>query len=100
MLIQLVRNIRRFYARECCWPYGISFYLTLLIFYLDLVLSPHPQALPSMFAYGIITAYYFQNIRYYRKNLLSSENPGFFIGFLTFKIVTWGIILAILLCRI
>lgn len=52
-----------------------------------------------MFAYAIITAYYFQNIRYYRKNLLASENPKFFIGFLTFKIVTWGLILAILLYR-
>ncbi len=52
-----------------------------------------------MFAYGIITAYYFQNIRCYRKNLLSSHDPEFFIGFLTFKIVTWGLVLAILLSR-
>lgn len=95
----LAGNIWRFYARECCWPYGLSFYLVLLIFFLDFVLSPQPQIVPSMAAYGIVTAYYFQNIRYYRNKVLVSEDPHFFIRFLTCKIIVWGCILAGLLFR-
>lgn len=95
----LARKIWRFYARDCCWPYSLSFYLVLLIFFLDFVLSSQPQVKPSLAAYGIITAYYLQNIRYYRNKVLVSEDPQFFIRFLTCKILLWGCILSLLLFR-
>ncbi|MBF0502395.1 MAG: hypothetical protein HQM09_19810 [Candidatus Riflebacteria bacterium] len=95
----LLKKIWRFYAKECCWPYGLSFYLVLLIFFIDFILSPRPQVMPSVFAYGVIASYYFQNIRYYRSKILVSEDPLFFIGFLSFKIMVWGCILVLLLFR-
>jgi len=52
---------------------------------------------PSIVSYLIIAGYYIQNIRYYKRNWINSDNPEFFMLLLTVKIVLWGLLLAGLL---
>lgn len=89
----ILKKIYIFYRHECCFPYSISFFLVLLIYAVDLYTSNKTLLLPSIFSYLIITGYYIQNIIYYKKNVIISDDPKFFILILTVKILLWGILL-------
>jgi len=52
---------------------------------------------PSIVSYFIIAGYYIQNIRYYKRNWINSDDPEFFILLLTVKVVLWGVLLSGLL---
>jgi hypothetical protein len=93
----VVEKVYRFYRHECCYPYSVSFLLVLCIYAVDFFFSDPPMLWPSLTAYLIIAGYYIQNIRFYKRNRLNSENPEFFILLLTVKIVVWGFLLSGLL---
>jgi hypothetical protein len=88
-----LRKIYRFYRYESCFPYTISFLLVLFIYVIDFGISNHPLLWPSIASYLILAGYYVQNIRYYKKNVLTSDDPRFFILMLTFKVGIWGVLL-------
>lgn len=91
------QNIYRFYRHECCFPYSLSFILVLIIYFLDFFGIDNSSHIPSVMSYSIITGYYIFNVILYRKRLLESENPGFFIAILSVKVVLWGVLLGLLL---
>lgn len=95
--LSILARVARFYRDECCVPYAVSFYLTLIVYLFDLRLAAKPLIWPSATSYAILTAYYIQNIRRYRHKTFRAHDPKFFISFLTFKIVLWGIFLIALL---
>ena len=95
--LSILAKVARFYRDECCVPYAISFYLTLIIYVLDFHLAPKPLIWPSATSYAILTAYYVQIIARYRQIAREKDDPKFFISFLTLKIVLWGILLIALL---
>jgi len=93
----LPNRIYKFYRHECCFPYSIAFLLVLLIYAIDFFFSDPPMLWPSIVSYLIIAGYYIQNIRYYKRNWINSDDPEFFILLLTVKIVLWGLLLSGLL---
>ena len=88
-----VRKVYRFYRYECCFPYTLSFLLVLFIYAIDFYAAERPLIWPSGLSYLILVGYYIQNTRYYKKNVLTSEDPQFFLLLLTLKIVLWGALL-------
>jgi len=90
------KKIYRFYRYECCWPYAVSFFFVLVIYWLDFVVAKKSDHWGSYLAYAIIFTYYLYILYRYFRGKISIDNPKFFIGFLTFKIIVWGVILALL----
>jgi len=64
---------------------------------MDFFFSDPPMLWPSIVSYFIIAGYYIQNIRYYKRNWINSDDPEFFILLLTVKVVLWGVLLSGLL---
>ena len=88
-----LKKIYRFYRHECCFPYTIAFFLVLFIYAIDFGVYDKPRLWPSVVSYFILAGYYIKNTGYYRKNVLGSDDPKFFILMLTFKIILWGLLL-------
>ena len=95
--MRLWQKTYRFYRHECCVPYSISFLLVLLIYAIDFFFSNPPMLWPSIVSYLILAGYYIQNIRYYKRNWINSDDPKFFISVLTVKVFLWGLLLVGLL---
>lgn len=96
-VMTVLDKLYRFYRHECCYPYSVSFLLVLFIYAIDFFVSDPPMLWPSITAYLIIAGYYIQNIRFYKRNWLNSDDPEFFMLLLTVKIVLWGFLLSGLL---
>jgi len=67
--------------------------LVLFIYGIDFYGSEQPLFWPSIASYIVLAGYYIQNVIYYRKNVLTQDDPQFFILVLTVKIVLWGVLL-------
>jgi len=94
-LRKLAKNIYKFYRYDCCWPYALSFYLALVIFYLEAVVIKNPSKWASILSYTILLAYYLWNRKLFDRSTLNQKrNLSFFMSFLTTKIVMWGCIVA------
>jgi len=85
-------NLYNFYRYDCCWPYSVSFLLVLLIFAIENVYARSNIPWASYLSLIIISAYWLFNIKLYKKKALKTENPDFFIGWLSFKIILWSVI--------
>ena len=83
-------DVYHFYRYGCCWPYSLSFFLVLAIYFLDFFVGNARHHWASLAAYGIILGYYL----YSYKGALCARDSRFFVRFLTFKISLWGIILS------
>jgi hypothetical protein len=70
----------------------MSFFLVLFIYAIDFGVSDQALLWPSIISYLILAGYYVQNVRYYKRNVLGSDDPEFFILMLSFKIVLWGLL--------
>jgi hypothetical protein len=70
-----LRKIFRFYRYECCFPYTMSFFLVLFIYAIDFGVSDQALLWPSIISYLILAGYYVQNVRYYKRNVLGSDDP-------------------------
>ncbi len=92
---KLLNKTYNFYRYECCMPYTISFILVLVIYSLDFFSSTKIMW-ASVLSFIIITGYYFYNLAIYMRKKLVSEDPDFFIGILTVKILIWGCLLMFL----
>jgi len=92
----LIKNIRMFYRHDCCWPYAASFFLTLIIYWDDFFVANTHAPWASLAAYGILLAYFLYIIRLYLQKKIEKKNTPFFIGFLSFKVMVWGIVLGLL----
>ncbi len=93
----LLKNIYTFYRHDCCWPYAAAFFFALIVFWQDFFVAHTRYHWASLVAYGIIFAYYLDILRLYLQNGMEKKNLRFFMAFLSFKIITWGILL-VLLC--
>ena len=89
-------KIRQVYFMDICWPYTASFYLTLVIFFIEYWFNGS-LGWHSFGAYFILIAYYLVNLFYYLTSRLSSINPLLFIQILTLKILIWGFIFIVFL---
>jgi len=92
----LLKNIYTFYRYDCCWPYSASFYFALIVFWQDFFVVGTRYHWASLVAYGIIFVYYLDILRVHSQHEFEKKNPEFFIGFLSFKMITWGALLALL----
>lgn len=102
MAIQsFIKNIYEFYRHDCCWPYAISFFLVLSIYWLDFYIVNTRYHWPSFVAYGVIFVYYLYNIYLYFQGKIktNAKNPKFFMVFLSSKVIIWGFILTLLYVR-
>ncbi|MBN1493298.1 MAG: hypothetical protein JW938_04055 [Candidatus Omnitrophica bacterium] len=91
---KLSKNIYKFYRFDCCWPYSVSFYLVLIIFYLEACVIKNPSKWASIVSYGILLAYYLYIRKLYaERRLTQKRNESFLMLFLTAKIIIWGCIL-------
>ena len=86
----------QFYRYDCCWPYAVSFLLTLVIYWLDFFIVNTHYHWVSLFVYGIILDYYLYNVSRYFRDKIKAKNVKFFIAFLSSKIILWGFILVLL----
>ncbi|HBA60123.1 MAG TPA: hypothetical protein DCZ92_04780 [Elusimicrobia bacterium] len=87
------RNVYWFYRFDCCWPYALSFFLVLVIYWLDFFFARTPYRLASLTAYLIILAYYLYNLRCFFTTGLNTRDDAFFIKYLSSKIIIWGLLL-------
>ncbi|MFH1208058.1 MAG: hypothetical protein V1673_00685 [Candidatus Omnitrophota bacterium] len=92
----LLKNIYTFYRYDCCWPYAASFFLALIVFWQDFFVVSTRYRWASLVAYGIILAYYLYIIHLYFQGKTEKRNLKFFVGFLSFQTVIWGVVLALL----
>lgn len=92
----LIKNIDVFYKQDCCWPYAVSFYLTLLIYGLDFFRAGARCHWASPVAYGILLAYFLYNLHLYFRGKIKATNAPFALSFLSFKIAVWGLVLCLL----
>ena len=92
----LIKDVGVFYKQDCCWPYALSFYLTLLIYYLDFFATGTRCHWASPVAYGILLAYFLYNLRLYSQGKIQAVNAPFAFSFLSFKIAVWGLVLCLL----
>jgi hypothetical protein len=92
----LIKNIYEFYRYRCCWPYSLSFFLVLGIFWLDFFVVRTRYHWTSLFAYGIIAAYYLRVASLCFNAKIRDKISGFSFLFLSFKIILWGLILTVL----
>ncbi|HLD29861.1 MAG TPA: hypothetical protein VJC03_05925 [bacterium] len=90
----VLKKVFVFYTKDCCWPYALSFYLVLLLYAEDFLLSERPMIWPSVLAYMILWGYYRYNRHMYRINKIDAVDIIFFIRYLALKIYAWGILLA------
>jgi len=95
----LLKNIYEFYRQDCCWPYAASFFLTLIIYWLDFFIVPTRCHWASPLAYGVILAYYLYIVYLYFQNKAKTAKARFFMTFLSSKVVIWGLILTFIYCR-
>jgi hypothetical protein len=93
----LGENLAHFYRKECCWPYAVAFFLTLIIYAMEWQIIDSRLPWASITAYAILTAYYWYNVWQYHTGILDGENLRFFIRFLGLKIFLWGIALLCLI---
>jgi len=91
-----IKNIYEFYRFDCCWPYAASFFLVLIIYWLDFFITDTRYHWPSAVAYGIILGYYLYNLHRYFHGKIKAGNVKFFVALLSSKIILWGLILALL----
>lgn len=91
-----IKNIYEFYRFDCCWPYAVSFFLVLIVFWLDFFVTNIRYHWPSLVAYGIILSYYLYNLYRYFQGKIKAGNVKFFVALLSSKIILWGLILALL----
>ena len=89
-------NVYAFYRRDCCWPYALSFFFVLVIYWLDFFFAHTPYRLASFCSYAILLAYYLYNLRLFFTTGLDTGNDAFFIGYLSSKIIAWGLMLVLL----
>jgi len=94
-----IKNVVVFYRHDCCWPYAASFFLALIIFWLDFFMADTHRHWASPIAYGIILAYFLYIIHHYVQGRIKKTNTKFFIAFLSCKVILWGFLL-FLLCAI
>lgn len=94
------RKIYDFYRRECCWPYALSFFLVLVIYWLDFSVERNQTPWASFISYAVIFSYYIYNLYFYVKSKIFTKAGGFFIGFLSAKILLWGLLLFYLTRRL
>jgi len=92
----LIKSIDQFYRHDCCWPYAVSFYLTLIIYWFDFFVANSSRHWASPVAYGILLAYFLYIIHLFLLNKLENKNRTFFVGFLSFKVIVWGSVLLLL----
>jgi len=93
-LQKLSKNIYRFYRYDCCWPYSVSFYLVLVIFWCEAIWIQNPSKWASISSYAILLFYYLYNRKLAKQNRIKDKrNLTFFLSFLGFKIFLWGIFL-------
>ncbi|MDD5156377.1 MAG: hypothetical protein PHF11_07870 [Candidatus Omnitrophica bacterium] len=91
-----IRDIYGFYRHDCCWPYAASFFLVLVIYWLDFFVAGLPYHWASLSAYGTLLVYYLYSARLYSQGRIRAKNTHFFMGFLSFKIILWGALLVFL----
>lgn len=91
-----IKNIYGFYRHDCCWPYAASFFLALIIYWSDFFIVNTRHHWPSLAAYGVIFAYYLYIVNFYFQSKIKTINAEFFMAFLSFKVIIWGFILALL----
>ena len=95
-MLSLIKNIRTFYRDDCCWPYAVSFFLTLIIYGFDFFVVDTSCHWASPVAYGILLTYFLYIIHLYFQNKIRKKAPTFFIAFLSFKVTVWGLVLFLL----
>lgn len=96
-MVALLKNIYQFYRYDCCWPYSVSFFLVLIIYWLDFFIVNISNHWVSMVSYGVIFAYYLYNVFLSAKGRIKAGDKIFFIVFLSSKIIIWGFMLALLM---
>jgi hypothetical protein len=92
----LIKDIFVFYRHDCCWPYAVSFYLTLIIYYLDFFTVATDRHWASPVAYGVLFVYFLYNLRRYFQGRIQAKNAQFLRSFLSFKITVLGLVLCLL----
>lgn len=94
LIKKLAIDIYKFYRYDCCWPYSISFYLVLYLYWLESVVIQNPSKWASILSYGIIFLYYIYILKKHKVGAITEKrNLSFFISFLTTKIIVWGALL-------
>ena len=96
LLVSLWRRIIHFYAHECCWPYSLAFYVTLVIYGVERMYAQSAFPWGSVLAYGILAAYYIHNVIQYRPRLSRGVDTASLLTFLTVKVAIWGALLVLL----
>lgn len=91
-----IKDAGVFYGHDCCWPYSASFYLALIIYWLDFFVVNAGCHWASLAAYGIILAYFLHIIRCYFRGPIEKKNAKFFMAFLSAKVILWGFLLFLL----
>ena len=91
-----IKNIYKFYRYDCCWPYTVSFFLALSIYWLNFFIVNTRYHWPSLVTYGIILVYYLYNVYLYFQGKIKTMNAKFFIAFLSSKVIIWGFVLTLL----
>lgn len=92
----LIKHIHAFYKYDCCWPYAVSFFLTLMIYYLDFFRAGTRCHWASPVAYGILLAYFLYNLHLYSRGKIKATNAPFALLFLSFKLTVLGLVLCLL----
>ena len=90
----IFKQIYHFYRYDCCWPYAVSFYLVLVIYWLDFFVGRGHRHWTSVVAFGVVFVYYLYILRLYFQGRLAGRDNRFFLGFLSFKIII-GLVLLI-----
>jgi hypothetical protein len=96
-VLETVKKIYIFYRYECCFPYSISFLLVLLIYSLDFYTLEKAKVWPSLISYIILAGYYVYNVSCYRKRILPSHDPKFYMSILSIKVFLWSVFLLALI---
>ncbi|MFH1799699.1 MAG: hypothetical protein ABH891_02465 [Candidatus Omnitrophota bacterium] len=92
----MIKNIYVFYKHDCCWPYAVSFYITLVIYGFDFFGAGTRFHWASPVAYGVLLAYFLYNVHLYFQGKIQAKNPQFALAFLSFKVTVLGSVLFLL----
>lgn len=91
---RLAKNLYVFYRYDCCWPYAVSFYLVLFVYWREAVVVRDPSKWASILSYAILLFYYLYLQKKNKTGMLKEKrNVSFFMSFLTFQIIVWGLLL-------
>ena len=90
------KKVYQFYRHDCCWPYAASFFLVMVIYWLDFFTVKTHYRWVSLLAYAIIFAYYLYNLYYYSQGKIKARDNKFFMRYLSSKVILWGFILLLL----